>query len=210
MWVLLGCVALSLCVCLPLFRHYKPLNLRLGACFKSLGTLCAMVPALVAALRLDSAAWFFVLAVFLQALGDYLLEFWFETGMGAFLLGHLCYIVIFLKLFPVSIAHLVLAICFLASIAYVFHRHKARIGKNMLPFAAYGIVLCLMAACGIAGGISAYSLRGWMIALGVSLFFFSDYLLFHRLLFPNAPKHGLIIMITYYMAQLLLGGSCLF
>ncbi|MBQ9251561.1 MAG: lysoplasmalogenase [Clostridia bacterium] len=209
MWILLGCAVLSLGTCLPLFLHYKPLKLPLAACFKSLGTLCAMVPALTAALKLDPLYWIFVAAISLHAVADYLLEYVFEVGLGFFLLGHVCYIIAFLRLFPVGVPHLVLLVCFLAYLAYLFYRHRTLIGKNMLPFAVYGIILCVMAASGIAGGATNYGWSGLMVALGAALFFFSDNMVFRGLLFPNRPRYDVLIMVTYYLAQLLLGGSCL-
>ena len=173
MWILLACAALCLGVCLPLFLRYKPRKPYLAAAFKSLGTLCALVPALVAAIRLDPVYWFFVLALLLHAAADYLLEFWFFFGIGAFLLGHLCYVIGLLKLFPLSAAHLVLLLCFGAYLGWLFYRHRKAIGKQMLPFAVYGLVLCLMASCGIAGGATSYSVRGVMVMVGAALFFFS-------------------------------------
>ncbi len=209
-WILsAGCALICFGVCLPLFFHYKPLKLPLAAAFKSLGTLCALVPALIAALRLDPQYWLFVVAIFLHAVADYLLEYWFEFGMGAFLLGHLCYIFAFLKLFPLSIAHLVLVVCFLAYLIWVFVRHKSLIGKHLLPFAVYGGVLGLMAACGIAGGATSYSLKGVFILAGSALFFFSDHLIFQGILYPDRKRMNTLIMVTYYLAQLLLGFSCM-
>lgn len=209
MWISLGCAALCLGTCLPLFLYFKPRRLPLAAAFKSLGTLCALVPALVAALRLDPVYWIFVAAIALHALADALLEFWFEAGLGGFLLGHLCYIIAFCRLFPIGAAHLLLLLCFGALLASLFFRHRALIGKNLLPFAVYGAVLSLMAAAGIAGGASVYSLQGLLISLGAALFFFSDGLIFRHLLFPDRPRCDLLIMITYYLAQLLLGSACL-
>ena len=63
MWVMIGCSLLCLCLCLPLFFHFKPRNLSLAALFKSLGTLCALVPALISALRLEPVSWIFVAAL---------------------------------------------------------------------------------------------------------------------------------------------------
>jgi hypothetical protein len=45
--------------------------------------------------------------------------------------------------------------------------------------------------------------------IGAALFFFSDGLIFRQLLFPDRPRCDLPIMITYYLAQLLLGSACL-
>ena len=70
-------------------------------------------------------------------------------------------------------------------------------------------MLCLSGGCAIAGGGSAGTVQGLMIALGGALFLFSDGLLFRNLLDPRGRGAELAIMITYYCAQLLLGCSCL-
>lgn len=210
MWILLGCAVLTLGVCLPLFLHYKSLKLPLSLTFKSLGTLSALIPALIGAIRLDPICWFFVCALFIHALADFFLDLKFEIGMGFFLLGHLCYLIGFLKFFSLTIAHLILMLIFIGSLGYVFYRHRHLIVKQALPFLLYGIVLSLMASCGIAGGATSYSLKGMMIVLGSALFFFSDCLIFLNILYPNRPRMDWLIMATYYLSQLLLGGSCLF
>ena len=210
MWILLGCAALCLGACLPLYLHYKPLKLSLAVCFKSLGTLCAMVPALTAALKLDPVYWIFVAAIALHAAADSLLEYVFGIGLGCFLLGHVCYIIGFLRLFSPGTAHLILLVCFAGFLAWVLYKNRAAIGKNMLPFAVYGLVLSLMASCGIAGGATVYAWKGVMVALGAALFFFSDYMVFQNLLYPGRFRLDWLIMGAYYLAQLLLGGSCLF
>ncbi len=209
MWILLSCSVLCLGACLPLFLYYKPRHRRLGAGFKALGTVCALIPALIAALKLDPVYWIFVAALGLHTAADYLLEFSFELGAGFFMLGHACYIIGFLKLYPLSIAHLILLVCFLVYLGFLLSRQKKRLGKNLHVFALYGVVLCVMASCGIAGGATSWSSRGIMTMLGAALFFLSDHLLFQRLLYPQGPQRNRLIMITYYLAQLLLGASCL-
>ena len=210
MWTLSGCFILCMFICLPLYLHYKPRSLHLAVSFKALGTLCAFVPALVASLKLDPCYWFFAAALILHAAGDVLLECFFSLGMRAFLLGHVCYFLAFWKMFPVQLSCFILFLCFIGYLAYLFYKNRNKIGKSILPFAVYGAILSLTAAGGIAGGSSAYSWKGWMIVLGSALFFFSDYLIFRNLLYPSHSRNSKLIMITYYLAQLLLGGSCLF
>ena len=210
MWILIGCAAVSLGACLPLFLHYKPIKLSLAAAFKSLGTLCALIPALIAALRLDPLCWFFVAAIALHLAADYLLEFVFEIGAGIFMLGHICYTIAFLKSYPLTAAHPILFVCLMGFLLYMFYRHRSLIGKNMRPFIVYAAALCVMVSCGIAGGASVYGWSSAMIALGAALFFFSDCMVFRRMIFPNRNRHDTLIIATYYLAQLLLGGSCLF
>ena len=114
MLMVIGAPVLCLLVCLPLFMHYKQiLRYQLAALYKSTGTLCAMIPALVAAIRLDPRCYICVAALGIYAVADYLLEFHTLLGAGFFIAGHVCYIAFFLQLFPVSAIHLIcLAVLF--------------------------------------------------------------------------------------------------
>ncbi len=210
MVIALACSAVCLLICLPLYLHYKPLRLSLSLCFKSLGTCCALVPALIAALKLDPVCWVCVAALSLHCGADLLLEYSFVMGAGLFLLGHICYISLFLTWLPLSAAMPVCLIVFLAGLARLLYKNRSVIGKNIVPCAVYGAVLSFMAALGIAGGSAAASTRGIMIALGSALFFFSDGLIFRSLLRPELTRPHLTIMASYYAAQLLLGSACLF
>jgi len=66
-----------------------------------------------------------------------------------------------------------------------------------------------MSSCGIAGGATSYSLQGVLILAGAALFFFSDNLIFQGMLYPDRKRMDTLIMVTYYLAQLLLGFSCM-
>ena len=56
-------------ICLPLFLYYKKsLRLHLASAYKSLGTLCAFLPALIAAIRLEPACWICAAALLLNRL----------------------------------------------------------------------------------------------------------------------------------------------
>ncbi len=209
MWIAAGCALLSLGGCLPLYMHYKALRPALGICFKALGTFCAVIPALIAALKLTPLCWLCAAALCLHVAADVVLEFQFIWGMGCFMLGHICYIAFFLKRFPPSLAHLVCAVALGLGLFFLLTKQKEGIGKNMLPFASYGVMLCLLGACAIGGGGHAGNLQGVMIALGAALFLFSDGLLFRNLLYPGGKEMDWAIMGTYYAGQLLLGASCL-
>ncbi len=204
-----GCAVLCLLVCMPLYLHYKPIQLSLSLCFKALGTVCALIPALVGALKLSPICWICVAALSFHTIADILLELHFMWGMGCFLLGHLCYIGWFLTRFPFTAAHLICALILLGILVYVLWKYHARIGKNGLPFTLYGITLCAMCACGLAGGCAAFSLSGILTALGAAMFCFSDSLIFYDLTHPDGRRMNRLILLTYYLAQLLLGSSCL-
>ena len=208
LWMYAVC-ALTMLICLPFFMHYKKaLRYRLAAAFKTLGTLGAASLALTAALRLDPRCWVCFAALTLHAAADWLLEFNLYWGEGFFLAGHICYIAFFMNLFPVSAVHLIAAVCLLGAIAYLFWRWRNAIGKRMVPFALYAAVLGIMAACAI-GGLSGHTLQGQLIALGGALFYISDAFVLGRLLFSADRSVDWAVMILYYIAQLLIGISCL-
>lgn len=204
-----GAAALCLLVCLPLFFfHKKALRYRLAACYKSLGTLCAAVPALVAAIRLDPRCWICFAGLMLHAAADWLLEFSLFRGAGLFMAGHVCYIAFFTGLFPVTAVHLFCAVCLLGCSAFLLYRWRKQIGKRMSLFAVYAGVLCLMTACAVAS-LTGRTLQGQLIAIGGSVFFLSDLMLLGKLLFPVSRWMERAVMISYYIAQLLIGISCL-
>ena len=201
---------LCLGVCLPLFLHYKTPQPVLGALFKSLGTACAFVIALVAALKLEPLCWICVVALALHVVADYLLEFHFPLGMGAFMAGHLAYIAFFFQRFSWSTACWICVAGFLLMMAFILWQWRQRAGGQIKLFALYGAVLCTMVGMAVGGGLSCFTLSGALVAAGGALFYLSDAVLLRRLLFPTGPDFSLLIMITYYAAQLLFGCSCLF
>ena len=206
----IGIPALCLLVCLPLFMYYKKnLHYGLAAMFKSCGTLCALVPALVAAIRLDPRCWVCVVALFLHAVADYLLEFNLLLGAGFFVAGHICYIAFFTSVFSVSMLQLICLVCLLVFSGVMLWRWRSQIGKKFPLAATYCAVLCIMSACAL-GCFSAASTQGIMIACGGALFFISDSFICRRLITGPTQRMNLIIMLTYYVAQLLFGFSCLF
>ncbi len=74
-WIAGICV-ICLGVCLPLYMYYKgKLRFPMACSYKSLGTLCAFLPALVAAIRLDPHCWFCAAALLLYAVADTVLEY---------------------------------------------------------------------------------------------------------------------------------------
>ena len=208
LWMYAVC-ALSMFVCLPFFLYYKrSLHMKLAASFKSLGTLCAASLALIAAIRLEPQYWVCFAALFLHAAADWSLEFNMFVGAGLFIAGHICYIAFFTRLCPVGGIHLIAVLFLLGITAFLFWRWRKPIGKNILMFAVYGVVLSLACACAIAC-FTLNTLQGQLIAFGGALFYISDVMILARLLFSATHAVDWAIMITYYAAQLLFGASCL-
>ena len=201
---------LCLGVCLPMFMYWKSAaKYTLAAMYKAAGTLCALIPALVAAIRLDPHCWICAAGILLCAAGDYLLEFSTLLGGGFFLAGHICYIAFLAHLFPVSAVQVICLGVFVGIMVYTFYKSKTLIGKQLPVYAVYGVILSVMSAFAV-GALSSGSLNGILIACGGGLFFVSDYILLHRTLYTAGKAVSWIIMITYYSAQLLFGISCLY
>ena len=206
----IGASLVCLLVCLPMFMYCKQSSrIHLAAMYKCAGTLCALVPALIAAIRLDPRCWICVSALALCLAGDYLLEFSFLRGAGLFLSGHVCYIAFLANRFPLSVVHLICLCVLIGAAAYVLYRNRNVIGKRMPVMIVYGMVLCAMTAFSV-GSLSAGGVQSVMIACGGALFFISDFILLFRLLYTAGRGVSWIIMITYYCAQLLIGLSCLY
>ena len=189
-------------------RYKKELRDKLAYSFKVLGTLCAASFALTAAIRLDPRCWVCFAGLVLHSIADWLLEYNLYWGGGFFLTGHICYIAFFLNLFPVSTIHLIALICLLGIGVFLFWRWRKPIGVNMPFFGLYAAVLCIMTACAI-GGLSGHTTQGIMIAIGGAFFFLSDTLILGRLLFSCDRTVDWAIIFFYYLAQLLIGASCL-
>ena len=210
MLLCLGAAFLCLGVCLPLFMFYKcALRPVLAAMFKSLGTACALIIALVAALRLDPRCFICAAALLFHLSADYALEFSFSLGFGLFIAGHACYIAYFCQVYPLTSAHGLCLLGFLAILAVLLFRWKKAAGKQLPLFAVYGVILCLLAASAVGGGIFSHTTGGILAAAGAALFYISDALLCQQILFPVPRSVPWLVMGTYYAAQLLLASSCM-
>ncbi len=205
----IGLALVALGVCLPLFLYYKKaLHLHLACAYKCLGTMCAVLPALISAVRLEPRCWICTAALFIYCVADYVLEFNFMFGAGLFLCGHICAVSYYLGLCSVSAVHLVAILMLGASSAFIFWKWKQPIGKQMAFFVIYGLSLILMCSCSL-GCFGLFNMMGILIACGGSLFFISDILVLRRTLFPSDKLIDWAVMITYYGAILLFGISCL-
>ena len=204
-----GIVAVCLGVCMPMYKHYKAkLRLPLACSYKSLGTLCAFMAALVAAVRLDPHCWLCAAAILLYAVADTVLEYNFVFGAGVFLGGHIFNIAFFLRMVPVSAFHLIGFLLLGAFAGYAFWKWRKQIGKQMPAFLVYGVVLLIMSVSALAC-FMANTLAGVLIACGGALFYISDFVLLREVMFPSPKALDWIVMVTYYSAVLLFGIACL-
>jgi len=146
-----------------------------------------------------SPVWLLIAALAGSWVGDVLLSFsgWFVPGLLAFLVAHVAFIVLFLRL-PVPVGRrrlptwtLVYVAWYVAFLALL----GAHLGALLVPVAVYGAVLATMAA--LAAG------RGGLIALGGAFFVVSDSVLALGRFLPGYEfaLHDLVVMSTYLAAQ---------
>ena len=148
-----------------------------------------------------------------SAFGDVSLVFpgGFIAGLSAFLVAHLCYIRAFAaeaRMGPLAAAAAVVLIAFAASMFCYLRPHLAR--RLVAPVAVYVTILCTMAWCAVARALASPELAGAAAAaVGSTFFLASDSVLaIDRFAHRFAAAHG-IVMVTYYLAQLLIAASVL-
>ena len=152
-----------------------------------------------------------ILAQLLGCTGDVFLIFSgflpFIGGMGAFLLGHICYITLFggrswrglgLKTWIPTLLVIAALVAGLISVLGVE-------GDLLLPMIIYGTVLMLLIFSGLAGVVREGGCAWWLILCGAVLFTFSDSLIALDT-FSEKPMGWIAgtIMLTYLAAQSLL------
>lgn len=126
------------------------------------------------------------------------------VGLGVFLLGHLCYIVLFLlgmeappPVWVILLSAVVAAGLFLL----IFLNLRPHMGVLMPVGTVYLAVLLAMAAlAGVSGGAVGTPLRG----LGGLCFVLSDYILARSILLGEKRCTHFVVMLTYLTAQVLL------
>ena len=184
---------------------------------KGLASLLFVLLGVVCAARTGGAyAALLVAGLVFGAAGDALLQLmdcrprekekFFRAGLGAFLLGHVFYIVAFGMLGGASLWAVLGAAALFALLFCLQFPLRLDLGAQKLPVYLYAAVISLMAAFAVgAGGTGG---RGVLAALGGLLFVVSDAILalifFSPLKKKRLPAWNLI---TYYAAQILLALS---
>jgi uncharacterized membrane protein YhhN len=131
----------------------------------------------------------------------------FLAGLASFLCGHLCYIAAFLRAPRRDNAVLALvAAVFPAGMLYVLVPHLKP--DLVVPVAVYASVISAMAYAALtrtASGTTAKGVR--RAAAGALVFVVSDSVLALDKFVSPLPHAKLVVMLTYYAAQLLMSAS---
>lgn len=172
----------------------------------------------VAATLLKPDAPLLYVGLYLGAIGDLLLVFkhkvWtFVGGTTAFLLGHICYSVLYIKLLPsVDIpVYVAVVACFILVPLGAFFALRKVIktpglflgGIVYFSFIALDFALSLVALC-----LLNYPIL-WLNVAGMAVFLVSDAYLVKTLFYRDDKRRDFTIMVTYLLAQGLIAlGFC--
>lgn len=184
---------------------------------KTLASLAFVCLGLLGAARAGGAyAWLTWIGLILGAAGDVLLQFmdcrpkerepFFRAGLGAFLIGHVFYIVAFALFGRVTGWAVLLAAVLFAALFLLQFPARMDLKGQKVPVYAYAAVISVMTAFAVLSfGAGA---RGALVGLGGILFLVSDAILalifFSPIREKSLPTWNLI---TYYAAQILLALS---
>ena len=161
-----------------------------------------------------------VMALIFGFMGDVFLMFLkrknnFMLGLGAFLIGHVCYVFLFLQ--GISFAKDVPVWFYLIIIVYamvacaVLKKLIKHLGNMKIPTYIYMAVILLMSFASLA--------RIWVMGMSISflfpfigslLFLCSDYMLGFCTFIGEFKNGSIYIMLTYVLAQVLIVGGYLY
>jgi uncharacterized membrane protein YhhN len=151
--------------------------------------------------------WAVIVGLLLSATGDVLLSWSDETflfGLIAFLLGHVAYIVAFLRdSRGLYLGRGLLAYAY-GVLAYGYLYTAGDLGDMTIPVLAYVIVICTMlwrASCRV-GAPGVYERSAWTGLAGAAFFTLSDTLLAMGMFAGQRPLGPYAVIITYWLGQL--------
>lgn len=127
----------------------------------------------------------------------------FLIGLALFLLGHICYLVGYVRLGALgALRHRWWPVVgYTVAWAVLLTVLWGRLGAMRIPMTVYGLVLFAMAALALT--------RDWRLGLGAFLFAASDVAIAASTLGVHIPQSGLLVMATYIAGQLVIALSWL-
>ncbi len=154
-------------------------------------------------------AWIF-LALFFSWVGDILLLFdergpnFFLFGLSAFLVSQVCYIVFFhnIRMREYIRGNALLLLLVIVYYSILISVLSPYLGNMKLPVRIYGVVLSFMVMLAMHTMLGKNKKAALWMMLGAILFVTSDSLLAFNKFFSSFDYAGLIIMLTYGLAQL--------
>lgn len=140
------------------------------------------------------------IGLFVCAIGDYTISKWFVIGLAFFLLGHLFYISAFLSTKQKKAPLFVLAILLIYGLTmfFIIPFNLLQDGDHVMGIAVTAYILVILTM-----GWTSWRTNNRFAILGAILFIISDSILALNKFTLEVPSSGMLIMGTYYAAQLL-------
>lgn len=135
------------------------------------------------------------------------------TGFGAFILGHICYMIFLFSQYSLSVAGLIVALILgLAAGAMIYltpELMKVNYGEYHIIVAAYGALLSFVTIYSLSLCFARFTGARVVFFLGILSFLASD-LVLSQIYFgrnKNTPINSMINHGTYYLGQILIAAS---
>ena len=151
-----------------------------------------------------------LIALFFSVIGDMLLMFtdksphYFTSGLVAFLLAHVMYILVFLEKRNIKVKPIVIIVLLTIYGAIIFYVLKDGLCNMIIPVTVYMLVILTMATTAFwrKGNVNKQSF--YLVFIGALFFVFSDSLIALDKFYLPIPLARTGIIITYAFAQLLI------
>lgn len=194
---------------------------------KGLASLCFVILGIICCQKADASATypnyttFMVTALVLGMVGDVLLglrENYMEKGkplfiggLGAFLVGHIFFILLFTHIQPIGIPAAAISIAFLVFLLLAKKPAGVELGNLAGPVYVYAVIISLMVGTGFGALIADPKPLTIVLAVGAALFAVSDCLLSVFLFGRSKPNWLRAANLGfYYTAQNIMALSALF
>jgi uncharacterized membrane protein YhhN len=153
---------------------------------------------------------YFVLGLFFSFLGDILLlgtgEMYFVFGLLFFLIAHVFYIIIVLKIIQITKPKefIIASVPFLLLFLVLMNVLYAGLGAIKIPVIIYAITISFFGIVSLILYLQAKTKISMLLLVGVLTFITSDTILALNLFYKKRSFYPLLIMMTYVLAQYLI------
>ena len=153
---------------------------------------------------------YFVLGLFFSFLGDILLlgtgEMYFVFGLLFFLIAHVFYIIIVLKIIQITKPKefIIASVPFLLLFLVLMNVLYAGLGAMKIPVIIYAMTISFFGIVSLILYLQAKTKISLLLLVGVLTFITSDTILALNLFYKKQSFYPLLIMMTYVLAQYLI------
>ena len=150
---------------------------------------------------------FIVFALIFSLIGDVLLMFvenspaFFLSGLVAFLIAHIMYIIVFLEKRNANKSAIVISVVLLIYAVGIFYILKDGLGDMLIPVILYMLIILTMAITAWLRKDMVPNISHVLVFIGALLFVISDSTLALNKFYKTLPQSHIIIMSTYAIAQ---------